>query len=208
MDNRKFQAAASVSPPDPEASPSTGYPTDGNPATATPATIPGAAWFHQIGEELRAVIEAASLTPDHSVLTQLLTALRSAGIFQTQLATDNSTKVATTAWAKLGFSISLGANGYCIFPSWLGGLIIQWGSSVTTNGNATVTWPIAFPNLLQSTLAMTTNDANGANHTSRIFQLATSTAAGLKTSATFVARNPADDSKSGTISFFWTAIGY
>ncbi|MEF3074138.1 hypothetical protein V2P20_03780 [Methylobacter sp. Wu1] len=174
MDNRKFQAAASASPPDPEASPSTGYPTDGNPATATPATIPGAAWFHQIGEELRAVIEAAGLTPSNGVLDQLLTALRSAGVFQTQLATDNSTKVATTAWAKQGFSVSLGANGYIVFPSWLGGLIIQWGSFTTSAaGYTNWTFPIAFPNAVykvigssnQSTPSTVAVSNNGANNT-------------------------------------------
>lgn len=76
MDNRKFQAAAIATPPAAEASPSTGYPTDGNPAGGVPATVPGAAWFNQIGEELRAVLTAAGITPDHTNLTQLLTALQ------------------------------------------------------------------------------------------------------------------------------------
>lgn len=96
MDNRKFQAAASATPPAAEASPSTGYPTDGNPSGGIPATIPGAAWFNQIGEELRNVIVAAGLSPDAAVLTQLLTALRSAGVFQTPSQFDNTTKAATT----------------------------------------------------------------------------------------------------------------
>jgi hypothetical protein len=77
MDNRHFQAAAAASPPPSEAAPSIGYPTDGNPATATPATIPGAAWFHQIGEELRAVIVASGLAPDPENLNQLAAAIQS-----------------------------------------------------------------------------------------------------------------------------------
>lgn len=77
MDNRKWQAAASATPPADEASPSSGYPTDGNPSTPTPATIPGARWFHQVGEEIRAVIAAAGLTPDSTVLTQLRDAIQS-----------------------------------------------------------------------------------------------------------------------------------
>lgn len=76
MDNRKWQAAASATPPADEASPSSGYPTDGNPSTPTPATIPGARWFHQVGEEIRAVIAAAGLTPDSTVLTQLRDAIQ------------------------------------------------------------------------------------------------------------------------------------
>lgn len=71
MDNRKWQAAASVSAPSPEASPSVGHPTDGDPSSAVPATIPGAYWFYQVGEEIRKVITDAGLTPDDADLTQL-----------------------------------------------------------------------------------------------------------------------------------------
>jgi hypothetical protein len=98
MDNRKFQSAASATPPTAPVSPSSGYPTNGNPATGTPATLPGEYWFHQIGEELRTIIAAAALTPDKANLTQLLTALRSAGVFTTPAQFDNSTLVSTTAF--------------------------------------------------------------------------------------------------------------
>ncbi len=100
MDNRKFQAASSASPPAVEASPSTGYPTDGNPSTATPATIPGARWFHQIGEELRGIITAAGLTPSDSDLTQLqqaVTAMINQGGIKTSVRASTTANIVNLA---------------------------------------------------------------------------------------------------------------
>ena len=47
-----------------------------------------------------------------------------------------------------GFDAKLYNNGYVIFPSWLGGLIIQWISSEIPEGtgDAHINLPIAFPN--------------------------------------------------------------
>lgn len=90
---------------------------------------------------------------------------------------DDSVKTASTNWVRgamsaiataAGFSISLGSNGYCKFPSWLGGWIIQWAVvtlSVTANidtGSVAASLPIAFPNnhvqTLGSIKAMVSNN--------------------------------------------------
>jgi hypothetical protein len=121
---------------------------DGNRALGISATDFNAASFNNMQEEICAIIESAGIALNGATMNQLLTALRSAGVFVTQLASDNSTKVATTAWVKLGFSVSIAANGYIKFPDWLGGLIIQWGTtgSIGAGGSLSVTLPLAFPN--------------------------------------------------------------
>lgn len=66
----------------------------------------------------------------------------------TPASSDNSTKIATTAWNKLGFASSFTTNGYIKFPSWLGGFTFQWIALSAGNGTGpfTVTLPLAFPN--------------------------------------------------------------
>ena len=70
-------------------------------------------------------------------------------------AADNSKKIATTEWAAFGFVIVKSSPGYIKFPTWMGGLIIQWGQvgSIAGNGNQTVTYPLQFPNQCFSVVA-------------------------------------------------------
>lgn len=74
--DRVFESGAAAAPPGQPATPSTGYPTAGNPQTAVPATKPGPWWYHMVTEELRAVIAAAGITPSHTDVSQLSTAIR------------------------------------------------------------------------------------------------------------------------------------
>lgn len=69
--DRAYASGAAGSAPTAPASPSIGYPSAGNPATATPATKPGPWWYHMITEEIRNVIAAAGLVPDHTDIAQL-----------------------------------------------------------------------------------------------------------------------------------------
>lgn len=61
-------------------------------------------------------------------------------------AADNSKRLATTEWAAFGFAILKSANGYIKLPTWLGGLIIQWGVvNAVANTTTTAMYPIPFP---------------------------------------------------------------
>ncbi|MDF2793127.1 MAG: phage-related tail fiber protein-like protein [Pseudomonas orientalis] len=71
---------------------------------------------------------------------------------QTNAGTDDAT-IVTPKKLRLGFSISLGMSGSVVFPTWLGGIIIQWLAIGTTGQvsqgaaeSIASPWPLAFPN--------------------------------------------------------------
>lgn len=197
MDNRKWEADAIASPPTAPASPSDGYPTNGNPQTAQNATEPGAWWFHAVGEELRAVIEAGGLTPDIDDLTQLQAAIAaqiSANIVTVPDATETvkgKVEKATAAEAQAftadkyidgerlasafqGSNHSLAVNGYQKLPS---GLIIQWGTISTPVNTATsFTFPIAFPS--QASVVLVTGLQNNSDVNGELIYLQSKSASG------------------------------
>lgn len=73
--DRAWLANAVATPPAAPTNPSIGYPVSGNPATGTQATKAGPYWAYMITEEMRNVILAAGLTPDHANLLQLRDAI-------------------------------------------------------------------------------------------------------------------------------------
>jgi microcystin-dependent protein len=73
--DRYNRGAGSASAPSAPAAPDNPYFTEGNPTLGVLATQPGPWWFHMMTEELRAVIVAAGLTPDHTDVTQLTQAI-------------------------------------------------------------------------------------------------------------------------------------
>lgn len=95
--DRVYESGASVTPPTPPAIPSTGYPSKGNPAGGVMPTVPGPYMFHQLVEEIMAVISAAGIAADATVLTQLLTSLRSRGVVQQSKLNAVSASVAGNA---------------------------------------------------------------------------------------------------------------
>lgn len=73
--DRIYASGAAGSAPSVPASPSSGYPTAGNPGTGTPATKPGPYWYHMVMEELMAIITAGAITPAPGTLNQVKQAL-------------------------------------------------------------------------------------------------------------------------------------
>lgn len=62
-----------------------------------------------------------------------------------------------------GFSASLTPNGYVVLPTWLLGLIIQWGNGAVTTAGTIVTYPIAFPTAaLSKPILCARNDTNNS----------------------------------------------
>ena len=92
------------------------------------------------------------------------------GTATTPASSDNSTAVATTAWSKLGYAISLSTNGYIKLPTWLGGLILQWGQATGSGGSGTpVTFPLAFPTAVFAVIPNPTNTTtNQENYTNTV----------------------------------------
>ena len=73
--DRAFSSGSSASPPAAPANPSVGYATSGNPGTGTPATKPGAYWYHMVTEEMRQAISESGLAPSQLDLAQLAKAI-------------------------------------------------------------------------------------------------------------------------------------
>lgn len=72
--------------------------------------------------------------------------------------TDNSGRLATTAWAKLGFVLAIGGTAsYIKFPDWMGALIVQWGTSVVTSdgsAQAAFSFPFTYPTAVYTTVGL------------------------------------------------------
>lgn len=66
---------------------------------------------------------------------------------ETNAGTDDA-KFVTPKKLRFGILYSFGTTGYLVFPTWLGGLVIQWGlwNGINNDNAINVTFPIAYPN--------------------------------------------------------------
>lgn len=114
------------------------------------------------GDQVKTIIGSASETAT-GVIEIATQAEADAG-------TDDARAV-TPKKLRAGFAVSLATTGYIAFPSWMGGLIIQWGTTVSTcnpNGNAPVTWPLAFPTAVYTVIGATGDPAVSGNETAGV----------------------------------------
>lgn len=184
--------------------------TEGDPVGGIAATVMTDDWANAVQEEICEVVETAGLTLNKADNTQLLDALvamgvRAASTTETgvvELATNaetlagtDTTRVVTPA-GLASFTKSLASNGYIKLP---GGLILQWGSGVTSSGGTlAVTFPLAFPT---ACLQVFTTD-QGIISTLHIVGSDTGTTTGFNAYSV----NAADAAAASN--FKWLAIGY
>lgn len=63
-----------------------------------------------------------------------------------------------------GFAAVIAANGYIILPTWLAGLVLQWGNTTTLSGSTkTQSFPVAFPNECFGAVATARNTGGGGD---------------------------------------------
>jgi len=92
-----------------------------------------------------------------------------------------------------GFSASWGVNSYIVFPTWLGGLVIQFGS-FTPTAQMNVTFPIEFPSACRA--AFVSQDALSSTQAIETAQISNVTKTGFIAYTTVAA---------GTM--WWVAFG-
>jgi hypothetical protein len=109
---------------------------------------------------------------------------------QTNAGTDDTTAV-TPKKLRFGFAASFGPSGYLTLPTWMGGLIFQWGigtisltttSGIYYTGNVTLNLPIPFsatpyfclPTIQKTPNALNTISSNGFSSTQVQFSGCTS----------------------------------
>ena len=93
---------------------------------------------------------------------------------------------------RFGFTVSLAANGYIMFPQWLGGLIIQWGGITGMTSATVITFPLAYP-----TACFRVYGVNNTINTSRICTASSPSVNGFTIST-----------NGGTESVSWLSIGH
>lgn len=129
----------------------------------------------------------------------------------TQVDTDagtNDAKAVSPLKLRFGFAADFTSQtGYIKFPSWLGGLLLQWGTQASAvSTTTTVTFPLGFPNICFQTLV---SGLNVSGNTQAYVTLNTYSQGGAQVNC-FIAPGgsaPVLGSVANAISIRWFAIG-
>ncbi|WP_456255144.1 phage tail-collar fiber domain-containing protein [Pseudomonas iridis] len=123
---------------------------------------------------------------------------------QTQMVegTDDAT-IVTPKKLRWGVQIQKATNGYIVFPSWLGGVIIQWGTVNGTIGDQSAPYPIAFPNGVFQAVVSMGDKTTGVMPGITLY----ATASGMTSKTTLTVRTNGTDGQ-GASSARYIAIGH
>ncbi|MDD1006486.1 phage tail protein [Pseudomonas shahriarae] len=123
---------------------------------------------------------------------------------QTQMVegTDDAT-IVTPKKLRWGVQIQKATNGYIVFPSWLGGVIIQWGTVNGTIGDQSAPYPIAFPNGVFQAVVSMGDKTTGVMPGITLY----ATASGMTSKTTLTVRSNGTDGQ-GASSARYIAIGH
>jgi len=121
--------------------------------SATTLTATGASSLQAV--TATTVAASGAVTGNGGTLDQATETVRGTAEVATDaemLDSNNDLVIATPKKLRLGFAISTAQKGYISFPTWLGGLIIQWDliTLAANNANQPFTWAIPFTTSVRS----------------------------------------------------------
>ncbi|MEX5353657.1 phage tail protein [Pseudomonas juntendi] len=128
----------------------------------------------------------------------------------------NDKKYVTPKKLRMGISFSLGKNGYVALPSWLGGIVLQWGEGTASGfSNAfdltgVVSYPIAFPSAVYSFIGLChpTTAAPAVRSYQTFLRTSTANPLGSLVSMMISVINVQGNWQSGdSVRFSWFAVG-
>ena len=120
------------------------------------------------------------------------------------LAGASDTVVATPLKLRLGFAVSIGTRGYVAFPTWLGGVVIQWGKETTVSSSTVINFPLATMANCYSVVATADQAAAGVDVE---YVGVSSVSATNFTANTCVFPTAGGGVVGGGLPFWWIAIG-
>ncbi len=146
-------------------------------------------------------IDIAALVPLAAQATEINQGTAKVATATQMLDSANDAVMVTPKKLRFGFAVSLAANGYVALPSWLGGLVIQWGyvPGSLDDLTALISFPMAFPNQCLNVSATADGSQSGAS---------TFVGVGLQKVSVSQFRMNGYGSGMATSGYHWWSLGY